>query len=412
MIHLSRLERRRVVLALIVSILALAVTTPIVALLEDRLGVLDASAVYLLAVVVVGVTSGTIAAALTAFGAFLLYDFLFIDPRYTLTVAAPAEWLNLVLLLVVGIVVGQLAAAQRNRAEAAEIREREARVLFQLSFAFATRADTQTALESIADTLRSATGTSRIWLWLGPDGAAGLLGADTDPSVPRPRPATYATLHRMPGEEPARWVRIHDPAATSRSATAGPVGDVFRVNIEAGGRTLGALWAQRFGMSGGPSQPETRMLAAAADQIGQALEQDRLRAESTSAELARRSDAMKSALLDSVSHDLRTPLASIRAAAGTLMDPELHWTPEELRTTARTIDEEADRLTRLVTNLLDMSRIEAGGLRAEIEPFRLDDLIQARSNGSRHAWQAAGSTWPSRPTCRRSRSTRSSWTRS
>jgi two-component system sensor histidine kinase KdpD len=181
----------------------------------------------------------------------------------------------------------------------------------------------------------------------------------------------------MPGEEPARWVRIHDPAATSRSAATGRDGDVFRVSIEAGGGTLGALWAQRFRMAGGPTEAETRMLAAAADQIGQALEQDRLRTESTSAELARRSDAMKSALLDSVSHDLRTPLASIRAAAGSLMDSELRWTPDELQAVAQTIDEEADRLNRLVTNLLDMSRIEAGGLRAEIEPFRLDDLIEA-----------------------------------
>jgi two-component system sensor histidine kinase KdpD len=372
-----RLERNRVLLGLAIAILALILTTPVVAVLEDRLGVLDASAVYLLAVVAVGVTSGTVAAALTACGAFLLYDFLFINPRYTLTVVEPAEWLNLVLLLVVGIVVGQLAAGQRNRAEAAEVREREARVLFQLSFALATRADTGTALAAIAEELRSATAMSRVWIWLGPDGAAGLLGADTDPQAQRTRPATYTVLHRMPGDEPARWVRIHDPASPSRSPTASQSGDVFRVSIEAGGRALGGLWAQRFQMAGAPTDEETRMLAAAADQIGQALEQDRLRAESTSAELARRSDAMKSALLDSVSHDLRTPLASIRAAAGSLMDPHLRWTPVDLRATARTIDDEAVRLNRLVTNLLDMSRIEAGGLRAEIEPFQLDDLVEA-----------------------------------
>ena len=355
-IRLSRLEPRRVVLGLIVTILALAVTTPIVALLEDRLGVLDASAVYLLAVVAVGVTSGTIAAALTAFGAFLLYDFLFIDPRYTLTVAAPAEWLNLVLLLVVGIVVGQLAAAQRNRADAAEIREREARVLFQLSFALATRDDTKAALASIVDTLRTATAMVRVWIWLGPDGTAGVLGADTDPAGARGRPSSYATLRRMPGDEPAHWVRVHDPVVASRSSQASREGATFRVGIDAAGRTLGAMWAQRAQMAGSPTDDETRMLAAAADQIGQALEQDRLRAESNSAELARRSDAMKSALLDSVSHDLRTPLASIRAAAGSLMDSHLTWSPEELRSTARTIDEEAERLNRLVTNLLDMSR--------------------------------------------------------
>ena len=273
--------------------------------------------------------------------------------------------------------VGQLAAAQRNRAEAAEIREREARVLFQLSFAFATRADTAAALASIVETLRTATAMVRVWIWLGPDGTAGVLGADTDPAGARGRPSSYATLRRMPGDEPAHWVRVHDPAVASRSSQVGREGLTFRVGIDAAGRTLGALWAQRAEMAGSPTDDETRMLAAAADQIGQALEQDRLRAESNSAELARRSDAMKSALLDSVSHDLRTPLASIRAAAGSLMDSDLSWTPDELQATARTIDEEAERLNRLVTNLLDMSRIEAGGLRAEIEPFQLDDLVEA-----------------------------------
>ena len=121
------------------------------------------------------------------------------------------------LLLVVGIVVGQLAAGQRNRAEAAEVREREARVLFQLSFALATRADTQTALASIAETLRSATAMSRVWIWLGPDGAAGTprrrhrsAGAAADGRH------LLRVLHRMPGDVPARWVRIHDPAATAR----------------------------------------------------------------------------------------------------------------------------------------------------------------------------------------------------
>lgn len=118
------------------------------------------------------------------------------------------------------------------------------------------------------------------------------------------------------------------------------------------------------------------MLATAADQIGQAVEQDQLRGEATSAELARRSDALKSALLESVSHDLRTPLASIRATAGSLTDPDLDWSQDERRQATRTIDLEAERLDRLVTNLLDMSRVDAGGLRADAEPYPLEDLVR------------------------------------
>ena len=119
------------------------------------------------------------------------------------------------------------------------------------------------------------------------------------------------------------------------------------------------------------------MLAAAADQIGQALERDRLAEQATSAEIARRSEAAKTALLDSVSHDLRTPLASIRAAAGSLMDPNLVMDDDARRERAASIDREAERLNRLVSNLLDMSRIEAGDLHARLEVFPLEDVVRA-----------------------------------
>ena len=96
----------------------------------------------------------------------MLYDYLFIDPRYTLTVSSPGEWLNLLLLLIMGIVVARLAGALRDRADAAGIREREAHALFQVSRALATRTDTAVALREIATTLRRETGVLRAWLVL------------------------------------------------------------------------------------------------------------------------------------------------------------------------------------------------------------------------------------------------------
>jgi two-component system sensor histidine kinase KdpD len=122
-----------------------------------------------------------------------------------------------------------------------------------------------------------------------------------------------------------------------------------------------------------PDRTETRLLSAAADQIGQALAHDRLAAESQAAEVARQSDALKSALLQSVSHDLRTPLATIRAAAGTLR-PGSGLSVDHQRESADAIDREVEYLDRLVTNLLDLSRIEAGALRAERDVYELDDL--------------------------------------
>ncbi|MGA2514853.1 MAG: ATP-binding protein, partial [Candidatus Limnocylindrales bacterium] len=95
----------------------------------------------------------------------------------------------------------------------------------------------------------------------------------------------------------------------------------------------------------------------------------------TNAEVARRSEALKTALLDSVSHDLRTPLATIRAAAGSMLDDSVGWTAQDRHDAFQTIDTEAERMGRLVRNLLDLSRIEGGALKPELEACDLDDLI-------------------------------------
>ena len=117
------------------------------------------------------------------------------------------------------------------------------------------------------------------------------------------------------------------------------------------------------------------MLAATADQVAQAVRRDRLAAAAADAEIERRSDELRSALLDSVSHDLRTPLAAIRAAAGSLADPAIELDDERRRATARAIDEEADRLNRLVGSLLDMGRIQSGALVPELEVTPLGELL-------------------------------------
>jgi two-component system sensor histidine kinase KdpD len=119
----------------------------------------------------------------------------------------------------------------------------------------------------------------------------------------------------------------------------------------------------------------TRLLSLAADQVALGLRRDALRNEANSAEIARRSDALKSALLDSVSHDLRTPLASIRATAGNLADPAVEWSPGTTREAAEAIDAEARRLDRLVRSVLDLSRIESGALQPDIEAYDVRELI-------------------------------------
>jgi two-component system sensor histidine kinase KdpD len=351
---------------------ALAVTTLAVAALEGWIGVADASAAYLLAVVACAVAFGSWAAVVASFGAFLLYDFFFTEPRHTLTVSDPGEWLTLLLLLAMGILVGQLAASQRSRARAAEAREREARALFRVSRALATRAGTLAVLPEIVATLRDEAGMERVWVTLGDDDT-GKVVADTStgPHPPAPR---RAVLRRTPTDAPAEWVDILVPRAVGSDPDAASM--AFRVKIEAAGRVLGGVSAVRPRARGLPDATSTRLISAAADQIGQALEQDRLAEEARERDLALQGDALKSALLESVSHDLRTPLASIRAAAGSLRDPDIPHPLEDTIAMGEAIDREADFLNRLVTNLLDMSRIEAGSLRAELEAYEPIDLVE------------------------------------
>jgi two-component system sensor histidine kinase KdpD len=362
--------RLQLVRLLAVAVPSLAAATIMVALVESVLGIPNAAFVYLMAVVASAIVSGRLGAVVTAVASFLLYDFFFTEPRFTLTIKQPEEWLSLVLLLFVGIVVGELAAMERSRAEVARAREREARALFRLSRDLATRTSTADVLPVLATTLAAETRMARVWIALGEDEAAERVIADSRDAPRPPTPPFYSQLRQAPGADSPEWLRIHHPPGQPGRGQ----GETYRVSIPAGASTAGAIWCLRGTPGGPPDQTETRLLAAAADQIGQVIAHDRLADEVQAAEIARQSDALKSALLQSVSHDLRTPLATIRAAAGTLR-PGSRLSDQDRLESVAAIDREVDYLNRIVTNLLELSRIEAGTLRAEREVFELEDVV-------------------------------------
>jgi two-component system sensor histidine kinase KdpD len=362
---------RRVLRALAVAVPSLVAATLIVGFLQNQLNVPNPSAVYLVAVVTTAIVCGPIEAVLVAIASALIYNYFFTAPHYTFLISDPGVWLSVVLLLFVGIVVGELAALQRSRAELARAREREARALIQVSRAIATRQTTADVLRQVIDIVRSEATMARVWIALRPDQGEERVVADSDAGQKLVVPGVVNQLTRMPGDVPARWVRVHQPGP-NRSVGSGFA--AYRVRIETGAATVGAVWALRRTDNGPPDRAETRLLASTADQLGQAFAHDVLAAESQAAEIARQSDALKSALLQSVSHDLRTPLATIRAAAGTLShDDEL--SRADRQESAHAIEREVEYLNRMVTNLLDLSRIEAGALRADREPFALEDLV-------------------------------------
>lgn len=356
--------------AALFAIAALAASTLVIAAVETATRLPNASAVYIVAVVGVAIRLGTVPALATSVAAFGLYNLLFVEPRFTLSVNDGAELLNLVLLLVVSVVVGRLAAAAAERAAEALAREREARTLAALSRVLATRESTDPSLGAVARLLLAETTSRRVWITVGDPNGPERVVADTGDGAP-PGPTVQGTLHRDGAGLPARWVRVHQRGR----GHSGSAGTGYRVRVEAGGRTLGSLWILRAPDDPPPDPVETRLLAAAGDQIGQVVEHDRLAAAASAAAVARDSDALKTALLESVSHDLRTPLASIRAAAGTLLDPVVRLDDDERRASAAAIDREAEHLARLVNDLLDLGRIESGTLHAELDVYEVDELV-------------------------------------
>jgi two-component system sensor histidine kinase KdpD len=148
---------------------------------------------------------------------------------------------------------------------------------------------------------------------------------------------------------------------------------VVRLLIEKHGRSL---VVDRNQVSGkGQVHSQVAFFWTFLDQAAAIIERARLHRESLQVELLQRTDALRSALLSSVSHDLRTPLSSIKAAASSLLQEDVQWDEETRSSFVQAIEREADRLNRLVGNLLDMSRIEGGALRSEKEWYPIDELI-------------------------------------
>jgi two-component system sensor histidine kinase KdpD len=214
-----------------------------------------------------------------------------------------------------------VATSERRRARA-ERGERETRLLFDLSSSLVAHG-------SLDDTLREVVRTVRSLFDL-PGCAIVLAAGDGD--------RLAAVDGRPPGD-----------------------GDE-RVPMRSGGQDVGALVVAAGDAGSGLGEAERRVLATFANQAALAVERVRQEEQRNRALALQETDRLRTALLNSVSHDLRTPLASIKASASSLLDREVRWDDAEREEFLATINTEADRLTRLVHNLLDMSRIEAGAL--------------------------------------------------
>jgi two-component system sensor histidine kinase KdpD len=358
----------------------------IIGFVLGRVSLANSSMLYLLAVLATAAAFGRGPAVFASVAAFLVFDWFFVEPLHQFTVADPEEWVSLVLFMLTATVTGQLAAGQRQRAREAEQREREAVVLYDV-VRLMGEADLEDALGAVAERLRVELRLPALGVefWR-PTGEQVRLGAG-DPTALKSLQVRSASPSRVlqsgraasTGEHaaPGRWVRIVPPERASAEAFANsdiqPKNNVDIVPIKVGDRRVGALLlvhpTERFAVT------QNRLVSAAATQIGLAVDRDRLHRESMEAEILRRTDQLRAALLNAVSHDLRTPLATIMASAGSLQQRDVHWTDAEAQGFAQAIEEEAEHLNRLVGNLLDLSRIEGGSLRPDKSWHDLAALI-------------------------------------
>ena len=362
------------------------------------------SLVYLLVVLTLASTRGLYAAILASIVAFLSFDFFLVPPVYTFTIAKFDEWLALFVFLVTAIITGQLASALRKRAEQARRREHETRILYELVRATNSEEDLNRQLSIVA---RAVVDVFASWgvrdcEILLPDGKSRLTvqGSASQPADQvKLSPDEEATASWVMTQ--AQTVELHDvslvpqksgdygPRAIVRStATKEAVRRYIRmIPLKMGQQAIGVLCLfmeddprlialeKSLGMERERSNSQTAFFWTFVDQATAVIERARLRRESLQIELLQRTDALRAALLSSVSHDLRTPLSSIKAAASSLLQEEVQWDDEARRSFALSIESEADRLNRLVANLLDMSRIESGALKPEKEWYPIDELI-------------------------------------
>ena len=189
--------------------------------------------------------------------------------------------------------------------------------------------------------------------------------------------ARYAIDQRVPAGMGALAPRIRKPHGNVPVSGPSAVrsGDVLYVPIAASNHALGVLEVSGRPGGGRFTREDERLLTSFADQVALAIERTRLTDEATRAAVLDESDTLKSAMLAAVSHDLRTPLTAIKASASTLLDTSVDWTPDDRNELLKAIEEETDRLTLMVGNLLDLSRIEGGALRPDRDWQDIGELI-------------------------------------
>jgi two-component system sensor histidine kinase KdpD len=305
------------------------------------------SLVFFGAILLTGAWLGTQPALFAAVLAFFSYNFFLIEPRFSLHLG-PADFLAFVAFLVGALLVGGLAGRLSDRARDATNRLRDLTVLFEASRDLSSALGPKEAAERLIRHIEHGGCAAAVWL-AETDGLQ-LVGVSAGFTAA----ASRASAHI---------------AALLRGDRVDSEDDAVFARLEMGERKLGgvAIWSA----SGAPAtRPGERWIAAMLELGAVAIDRARLASEVTEASIVAEKEGLRTALLSSLSHDLRTPIATILASASALQEHEERFDVDTRREMLETIQEESDRLNRYVANLLEMTRLESGAL--EVKSVLMD----------------------------------------
>jgi two-component system sensor histidine kinase KdpD len=317
--------------------------------------------IFLLSVLGSGLVFGLWPAVTTAAVAAFAYNFFFLEPRLSMRIGHAADLFTFLVFFAVAMATGWLTGRIRDQNLAMSRRASAVAALLNASRRLSAAAGREAAAEALADQLAAATGGGAI-VFL--PGGEDVTPAAAAPGMPVLGPSDLAA---------ARWAWEHGEPAGAETGTLPSAAWTYR--------PLQGVRARSGVAAVEPNALHTeegaRFVASLLDQGAVALERAEFAADAAEAEALRRSDKLRSALLNSVSHDLRTPLATVLGSATTLMEYGEGLEPDVRLDLLASIREEAERLNRYVGNLLDMTRLEGGGLNIQAEWLDVRDVLGA-----------------------------------
>ncbi|HZK99787.1 MAG TPA: sensor histidine kinase KdpD [Caulobacteraceae bacterium] len=316
--------------------------------------------IFLVGVLASGLAYGLWSAVTAAALAALTYNFFFLEPRLSFTIGHASDVFTFVVFFLVAMTTGWLTGRVRDQSRAASRRASAVAALLAASRRLSGAATADVAALALAEQLAAATGGAAV-VFLPADG-------DIAPAVASPSMPVLATQDMAA----ARWAWERGEAAGSGTGTLPNAEWTFHPLQSLEARS-GVVAIQPLGRGG----DEERFVLALIDQGAGALKRAELAVEAADAEGLRRADRLRSALLNSISHDLRTPLSTVLGSATTLIEYGPTFTEAVRRDLLDSIREEAERLNRYVGDLLDMTRLEGGALKTRKEWIDVRDVLRA-----------------------------------